>query len=282
MIYPKRLSNAVNVAYLLGLTACTQASSGAPLPPFDPVEIVVGCDDSANTDPQTWLCPASITVDCADDPRATRVVVRSPSGTRCSAEQLSAVVSEPWTSGSHEVVVRDRSGAALCSTEVTVVSATAPTLVSHTLQMWPPNHKFHDFAVSDCVSVTDSCGSQLQGEFIWASSDEPVDAQGDGHHAPDILLSDDCQHVSLRSERQGPEDGRVYRLGVRVVDFAGNVTEAECAVVVAHDQSGVPGADSGEVYRIAFDGTGDGPLCDGEPPPREPPPPPVRKSDAPE
>jgi hypothetical protein len=282
MIYPKRSSKPLNVAYLLGLTACTQASSGAPLPSIDPVAIVVDCDDSANNDPQTWLCPESITVDCADDPDTIRVVVRSPTSIRCSAEQLSAVVSDPWTSGRHEVVVRDRSGTALCSTEVTVVSTATPALVSHTLQMWPPNHKFHDFAVGDCVSATDSCGSQLQGEFIWASSDEPVDALGDGHHAPDILLSDDCQHVSLRSERQGPEDGRVYKLGVRLVDRAGNVSEAECAVVVAHDQSGVAGADSGEAYRVVFDGTGDGPVCDGEPPPHEPPPPPVSKAPAPE
>ena len=42
--------------------------------------------------------------------------------------------------------------------------------------------------------------------------------------------------MQLRSERQGPKDGRVYKLGVRVVDGSGNASEGVCTVVVDRDQ----------------------------------------------
>jgi hypothetical protein len=49
-------------------------------------------------------------------------------------------------------------------------------------------------------------------------------------------------------------------------------------VIVDHDQRGLVGADSGEAYRVLFDGLSNqgGPVCDGtppeNPPPRNPPP----------
>src|SRR5688572_15308928 len=33
------------------------------------------------------------------------------------------------------------------------VDAAAPTLEGRTVSLWPPNHKFHDIAVEDCVTV---------------------------------------------------------------------------------------------------------------------------------
>jgi hypothetical protein len=162
-------------------------------------------------------------------------------------------------------VVSPRNGAALaadCEQDASAGLALEP----HDINLWPPNHKFHSIAVEDCVTVIDSCDQGgLRAEFVWASSDEPVDATGDGHHAPDIQLGEDCQEVQVRSERQGPSDGRVYTLAVRVVDRAGHVSEAECHVIVDHDQRGVLGSDSGEAYRVRFD-VGDL-ACDGTPPP---------------
>jgi len=160
-----------------------------------------------------------------------------------------------------------------------------PTMEAHSIALWPPNHKFHAIAIEDCVSVVDDCDGELEAEFVWASSDEPIDDIGDGHHAPDIRLSADCRRLELRSERQGPKDGRVYKLGVRVVDSAGHVSEAACSVIVDHDQRGVVGADSGEAYRVVFDGKQGTSACDGEPdepPPPPPPPPPGEMSQNPE
>jgi hypothetical protein len=155
-------------------------------------------------------------------------------------------------------------------------------LASQPLKLWPPNHKFHAIGIEDCVALPTDCDGTLRAEFIWASSDEPIDDIGDGHHAPDIRVSS-CQQVEVRSERQGPSDGRVYKLGVRAVDAAGNAAEGECTIQIDHDKRGVDASDSGEKYRIEFDGQSGLPLCDGEIPPPPvvvvdasvPPPPPV-------
>lgn len=152
-----------------------------------------------------------------------------------------------------------------------------PVVEGHTISLWPPNHKFHGISVEDCVTAVDACDGTLRGEFIWASSDEPIDDIGDGHHSPDVGVSADGRTACVRSERQGPKDGRVYKLGVRVVDSNGNATEGVCAVIVDHDKRGVVGADSGEKYRITFEDDGDagtGVACVGEPDEPPPPPPP--------
>jgi hypothetical protein len=151
--------------------------------------------------------------------------------------------------GAHAVSAAEPDGGPACTAD----DQAPPVLESHTLQLWPPNHKFHAVAVEDCVSAIDACEGELRGEFVWASSDEPIDSIGDGHHAPDIGIARDRRSACVRSERQGPKDGRVYKLGVRVVDAAGNAAEGECLVIVDHDQRGVTGSDSGEAYRVAFD-----------------------------
>ena len=161
-----------------------------------------------------------------------------------------------------------------CTDDVDPNAEDGPLVEAHTLTLWPPNHKFHDIALGDCVTVRNDCGGPYRAEFLWASSDEPIDDKGDGHHSPDILLGDDCDFVSVRSERQGPKDGRVYKLGVRVFDAAGNATDAACTIVVDHDQRGVIAADSGEKYRVTFESSAGGPICDGEPDEPPPPPPP--------
>jgi len=152
-----------------------------------------------------------------------------------------------------------------------VAASSGPVLTPKTTQLWPPNHKFHTLSVADCVGVVDACDPDLNAEFIWGSSDEPVDDKGDGHFAPDILF-DSCNRVQVRAERQGPKNGRVYKLGVRVVDRAGNAAESQCTVIVDHDQRGVVGADDGESYRITLDGQGGTLSCDGT---TDVPPPPV-------
>jgi hypothetical protein len=236
-----------------------------------PVECAATASGAQSSD---WVCPTGLRVDCSDPQSAPPLVVQSPSGTSCVSSDLSLSTSA-IQAGQATVVVHDPSGAALCSTKVQLVDTEAPRVEAHTVQLWPPNHKFHDIGVADCVTAVDACEGNLQGEFIWASSDEPVDDIGDGHFAPDIMLSDDCRHVSVRAERQGPKNGRVYKLGVRVVDHSGNASEAVCQVIVDHDQRGVVGKDSGEAYRITFDGTQGTATCDGTQPPPPVTPPPV-------
>lgn len=238
--------------------------------------LVAECVDENETLPaEAWECSEPRTIECVDGTGTAdigTVYVRDEANDDgCGDDDVTVSNSGPFAVGTHDIEVSGKSDAVYCKTTLTVVDSKAPTLEPHTLNLWPPNHKFHTISVNDCVSVTDACQGDLNAEFIWASSDEPVDDKGDGHHAPDIMISD-CGEVQLRAERQGPKDGRVYKLGVRVVDGAGNATESECAIIVDHDQRGVLGEDSGEAYRIELNGQNATPACDGENPPPAPPP----------
>jgi len=224
------------------------------------------CLEAGEAPPEgAWICPAPLTLECRAE--APALYVRGAAD-GCGMSALSARIPATLLPGTHPVRVTGESGSVACETTLTVVDTVAPRVEPQTLNIWPPNHKLHTISVADCVRVTDACDPALTGEFTWASSDEPVNDKGDGNHEPDILV-DDCGHVRVRAERQGPKDGRVYKLGVRVVDRGGHVVESQCTVVVDHDKRGVVGADSGEAYRITLDGTGGNLLCDGEPPPSE-------------
>jgi len=234
--------------------------------------VTVECAATSGTGSR-WTCPQNLTLDCRDLSAAT-FEVQSPASLICSADALSVAYSGPLTPGKHNIALVDAADQTLCSSEVTIVQSTPVRLVPKLVQLWPPNHKLHEISVADCVDVQNACpGDVLEPEFVWASSDEPIDAHGDGHHSPDIVLADDCKHVAIRSERQGPKDGRVYKLGVRLTDRTGRTSEVTCEVIVDHDQRGVTGADSGEAYRVLFNGAHGGPVCDGVPPQVPPVPP---------
>ncbi|HET6335194.1 MAG TPA: hypothetical protein VFG30_18345 [Polyangiales bacterium] len=273
------------IALWLAGAGCNSSHTGGPSPAptsaaqtAQALPLVAECA-AGSAAGSGWECsaPASITCDDADD--LTPIRVQSPSGTTCDTDDLRITETRAAGSNVRTIRVSDRAGATLCTTQLEVIDDTPPVLETHTIALWPPNHKFHDIAVEDCVTAVDACDGTLRGEFIWASSDEPIDDIGDGHHSPDIGVSADGRHACVRSERQGPKDGRVYKLGVRVVDGNGNATEGVCAVIVDHDQRGVIGADSGEKYRVTFDDDSDAGLaaCAGDPdePPTTPPPPPT-------
>jgi hypothetical protein len=216
------------------------------------------CIDQQTVPADAWRCPDARSFECGEAENSTIYVPQSVAN--CSGD-LSVSDPGPYSVGTHTITVKDGSGATLCSSDLTVTDSKAPELTTHVVNLWPPNHKFHEVSVSDCVSAVDACDGDIEGEFIWASSDEPIDDIGDGHFGPDIGLGRDAQHACVRSERQGPKDGRVYKLGVRVKDSAGHEVEGECLVIVDHDQRGTVGKDSGEAYRIQFDPTKPGPDC---------------------
>jgi hypothetical protein len=252
-----------------GISGCDDggADSAGKIQSVDAVCVATGTAPPAGS----WVCSAPLTLQCGATPPP--VYVADALNPSCAPALLTADALNPHAVGPQVVRVRRQDGQVACETTVTIVGSGLPVLTPKTIQLWPPNHKFHSIAVEDCVSVVDACDPNLNAEFIWASSDEPVDDRGDGHFAPDILF-DGCHHVQVRSERQGPKNGRVYKLGVRVVDHAGNAVESQCNVIVDHDQRGVVGADDGESYRITLNGQGGAPSCDGTtdvpPPPRVP------------
>jgi len=137
---------------------------------------------------------------------------------------------------------------------VTVIDNTAPviTLNGQTPSMWPPNHKYQTFAVTNFVtSVSDNCGSVTVGDVVidHVTSDETENGNGDGNTNNDIVIASNCKSVQLRSERDGGGNGRVYTIYFRLTDTHGNTTTVTANVIVRHNP-GETAIDSGVHYTV--------------------------------
>jgi hypothetical protein len=152
--------------------------------------------------------------------------------------------------------VSDGSHTTTTTRTVNVVDTTPPviTLNGQTPSMWPPNHKYQTFLVTDFVtSVTDSCSTSLGVGAVVISqvtSDEPENSGGDGNTLNDIVIAADCRSIQLRSEREGDGNGRVYTITFRVADASGNNTTATARVTVRKSQGSGPAVDDGPHYTL--------------------------------
>lgn len=138
---------------------------------------------------------------------------------------------------------------------VNVVDTTAPTITlnGQTPSMWPPNHKYKTFQVTEFVtSVSDSCDTPLGLSSVViekVTSDEVENGNGDGNTSNDIIIAANCKSVQLRSEREGGGNGRVYTITFRTRDASGNTARATAKVVVPHNSGGTA-VDSGVHYTV--------------------------------
>jgi CSLREA domain-containing protein len=169
-----------------------------------------------------------------------------------TSNTLSVTASVAVRNNKYRAVFTNACGTEYSSAATLGVDTVLPVItVNHpTLSMWPPNHKYETFNVTDFVSsATDNCNSNLLSSVVIASvtSDELDDNPngGDGNTTNDIVIAANCKSVQLRSERDGNLDGRVYTITFRVTDSAGNVRTATAKVVVPHDQGNGGAVDSG-------------------------------------
>ncbi|HEX4965240.1 MAG TPA: beta-propeller fold lactonase family protein [Thermoanaerobaculia bacterium] len=153
------------------------------------------------------------------------------------------------TAGSHTVNVRvadDDGGVTTGSTSVTVVFP-PPSCASATASpnlLWPPNHKFVPITISGIVNpapgaVTISVTSIFQ--------DEPVQSPGSGNTSPDAA-GVGTSTPSVRSERDGDRDGRVYHINFTATGASGSCT-GSVTVGVPHDQGHGGPVDQGPLYN---------------------------------
>lgn len=155
--------------------------------------------------------------------------------------------------GSHTVMVTTTGacGSASQSATLTVSGPPVITLSTSNINMWPPNHAYHTFNVSDFVaSATSTCDPNVDVSDVVitsVSSDEPEDnlSGADGTTLNDIVIAADCKSVQLRIERDTNLNGRVYTITFRVTDSQGNTTTATATVSIPIDQSGAPAVDNG-------------------------------------
>ena len=150
--------------------------------------------------------------------------------------------------GNHTVTVTT-SGSCGTATQTATLTVTNGTPVINLSQtsatMWPPNHQYQTFNVTDFVSSAkagcDSSQDITSSVVIQSvSSDEPEDnpSGGDGNTLNDIVISPDCKSVQLRRERDGNLNGRVYTITFKVTDSFGSSTTATVKVFVPINHNG--------------------------------------------
>jgi len=171
-------------------------------------------------------------------------VTRSPTGNTFAVGTTTIT----WTA-------TDAAGNTTTATQnVTVIDDTPPVITTNgqTPSMWPPNHKYQTFQLTNFVTgASDNCGSVSINNVVIekVTSDEIENGNGDGNTTNDIIIAADCKSVQLRSEREGNGDGRVYTITFKVTDTHGNVGRATATVVVAHNP-GQTVVDSGVHYTV--------------------------------
>lgn len=156
---------------------------------------------------------------------------------------------------SHDVQDEVITTATVDDVVVSVAGDTTPPAVEvgEMTELWPPNHKYHTFNLSDIVvSVGDDQDGEMDideaCQILSIYSDEPEDVQGkgDGNTLDDIVIIGQSS-FKVRSERQGTGNGRVYGITFEVFDSSGNSTVETVYLGVPHDKSGkTPIEDDGE------------------------------------
>ena len=148
--------------------------------------------------------------------------------------------------GNHTVVVTTTGAcnSAQQTATLTVNNGTPViTLSSTSATMWPPNHVYQTFNVTDFVaSASSACDASVDINDVViqkVSSDEPEDSAGaDGNTLNDIVIAANCKSVQLRRERDGLLNGRVYTITFKVSDSFGNSTTATVKVNVPVNKNG--------------------------------------------
>ena len=117
----------------------------------------------------------------------------------------------------------------------------APSLGS----MWPPNHKMTSINI---VGVTDPQDNSVAIIVLGVTQDEPINGLGDGDSSPDafVTIGTPKDAVSLRAERGGVGNGRVYQ-----IDFGASDGFESCVgsvqVTVPHSRKSTA-VDDGQAF----------------------------------
>jgi hypothetical protein len=111
--------------------------------------------------------------------------------------------------------------------------------------LWPPNHKFVKVKVH---GVTDPDDDPITINIDSIFQDEPVNGTGDGNTSPDGK-GVGSSAASVRAERQGSGNGRVYHIAFTANDGNGGTCSGEILVGVPKSQGKKGGpVDDGALY----------------------------------
>jgi hypothetical protein len=110
--------------------------------------------------------------------------------------------------------------------------------------LWSPNHQFVSVVV---MGVTAPDGDAVTTTVTSVTQDEPVNAKGDGNTSPDAVIQ--AGSASVRAERSGKGNGRVYQISFTADDGQGGSCTGAVTVSVPHSMRvGLTAIDDGQVY----------------------------------
>ena len=112
--------------------------------------------------------------------------------------------------------------------------------------IWSPKHQFVPIAI---LGVIDQENKPITLTFLGVRQDEPVQGYGSGNTSPDAMILNQGLSASVRAERDGNGDGRVYHLV-----FQADNGQGTCTGVV---KVGVPHS-----MQVGLDATDEGPIFD--------------------
>lgn len=124
------------------------------------------------------------------------------------------------------------------SAQAVIIDDTPPTIdvALDPNSLWPPNHKMAPIEAN--VTAEDNCPG-VSFALTSLTSDEPDNGEADGNTVNDIQdanIGTPDVAFSLRSERSGRGDGRVYTVMYTATDGSGNDTVDSATVTVPHNQ----------------------------------------------
>jgi len=116
------------------------------------------------------------------------------------------------------------------------------------LALWSPNHQFAPIAI---LGVTDPANNPITLTVTGVRQDEPETGPGSGNDSPDaviqVILGGSA--ASVRAERNGNGNGRVYHIYFQADDGQGGTCTGDVTVGVPHSQGkGVTATDEGPIY----------------------------------
>jgi len=114
-------------------------------------------------------------------------------------------------------------------------------------EIWPPDHRMVDIPLASAISATDPDGDAVRFAVTAITQDEPVLGPGSGSTSPDAA-GIGGEVASIRAERAGGGDGRVYRIAYVGSDNRGGTCTGTFDMRVPHSQNGRAAGDDGQAH----------------------------------